>query len=288
MRKDRTIKTLIEAFDYPRLGPGQLWETVRTILEGRGSSVLLEREVRKIRWKEGAGIVGVETSGKGTGETHAGDAYLSSMPIVDLVEALDPPPPEAVRKAAASLRYRDFLLVALLLEGESFFTDNWIYIHSPELQVGRIQNFNNWSKAMVPRDGVTCLGLEYFCFETDAMWTESDEALVELARRELFQTGLVPAGTPVVDSAVVRMKKTYPMYDAGYRENVAVVREFVESSLPNLQLIGRNGMHRYNNQDHAVVTGMYAVRNLYGDLHDLWAVNVDEDYHEEIRELRPS
>jgi protoporphyrinogen oxidase len=230
----------------------------------------------------------VATSGPGGDEEHRGDAYLSSMPIVELVASLDPAPPEEVRRAAAALRYRDFLLVALLLEGEGFFTDNWVYVHSPELRVGRVQNFNNWSKAMVPRDGVTCLGLEYFCFESDELWSRKDEELVAFAREELFRTGLVPPGTKVHDAAVVRMRKTYPMYDAGYRENVDVVRRFVERSLPNLQLVGRNGMHRYNNQDHAVVTGMYAVRNLYGGRHDLWAVNVDEDYHEEVRELRPS
>jgi len=288
VRKDPTIKTLVDAFDYPRLGPGQLWEAVQGLLEAKGSRVLLGREVRRVRWEEGRGVTGVTTTGPEGDEEHRGDAYLSSMPIVELVASLDPAPPEEVRRAAAALRYRDFLLVALLLEGEGYFTDNWVYVHSPELRVGRVQNFNNWSKAMVPREGVTCLGLEYFCFESDELWSRKDEELVALAREELYRTGLVPAGTPVHDAAVVRMRKTYPMYDAGYRGNVEVVRTFVESSLPNLQLVGRNGMHRYNNQDHAVVTGMYAVRNLYGGNHDLWAVNVDEDYHEEVRELRPS
>lgn len=286
--KDRTIKTLADAFDYPRLGPGQLWEAVQALVEASGSRVLLGRRVERIRWEEGRGVTSVEAAGDGGAESHSGDAYLSSMPIVDLVAALDPAPPQEVRRAAAALRYRDFLLVALLLEGEGFFTDNWVYVHSPELRVGRIQNFNNWSKAMVPREGVTCLGLEYFCFESDELWTRKDEELVAFAREELGRTGLVPPGAALHDSAVVRMTKTYPMYDAGYRENVEVVRRFVEASLPNLQLVGRNGMHRYNNQDHAVVTGMYAVRNLYGGSHDLWAVNVDDDYHEEVRELRPS
>jgi len=205
------------------------------------------------------------------------------MALSDLVAALDPPPPAAVREAARGLRYRDFILVALMFEGEGFFPDNWIYVHSPELVVGRVQNFNNWSKAMVPRKGVTCLGLEYFCFESDPLWNEPDEALVERARREAAATGLVPEGTPVLDGAVVRMRKTYPMYDPGYAEKVATVRRFLEESLPNLQQVGRNGMHRYNNQDHAMVTGMYAVRNLYGASHDLWSVNVDDEYQEEGR-----
>jgi protoporphyrinogen oxidase len=140
---------------------------------------------------------------------------------------------------------------------------------------------------MVPRPGVTCLGLEYFCFETDPIWSMPDEELIELGRREIVQTGLVGPEARAIDGAVVRMPKTYPMYDPGYGENVEVVRRFLETSLPNLLQVGRNGMHRYNNQDHAMVTGMYAVRNLYGEKHDLWAVNVDDEYHEETRQLRP-
>ena len=292
VRKDPSIKTLIDEFDYPRLGPGLMWETFRDRLRASGSRVLLRRGVRRVAWEAGRGVTGVETAGPdgadgvGVGigvERYEGDAYVSSMALSDLVAALDPPPPAPVREAAAGLRYRDFILVALMFEGEGFFPDNWIYVHSPELTVGRVQNFNNWSKAMVPREGVTCLGLEYFCFESDPLWSEPDAALVERARREAAATGLVPAGTPVLDGAVVRMRKTYPMYDPGYAGKVATVRRFLEESLPNLLQVGRNGMHRYNNQDHAMVTGMYAVRNLYGSSHDLWSVNVDDEYQEEAR-----
>ncbi|MCC6133483.1 MAG: NAD(P)/FAD-dependent oxidoreductase [Acidobacteria bacterium] len=285
--KDPTIKTLIDKFDYPRLGPGQMWETFQRNLEERGSRVLLSRPVTGIHWKEGVGITRVEAeSPAGAPEPYSGEAYISTMPIAELVAALSPAPPEPVQRAAERLRYRDFILVALMFEGEGFFTDNWVYIHSPEVEVGRIQNFNNWSREMVPREGVTCLGMEYFCFDSDEIWNRPDSDLIEQAKREIGVTGLVPSGAPLLDGAVVRMKKTYPMYDPGYRENVAIIREFLEAHLPNLQLVGRNGMHKYNNQDHAMVTGMYAVRNLYGARHDVWAVNVDEDYHEEVRELR--
>jgi protoporphyrinogen oxidase len=284
VRKDPSIKTLIEEFDYPRLGPGQMWEAFRTRLEAAGSPVLLERPVTRIRWQAGIGVSAVQAGPAGSGESFSGDAYLSSMPIRELVAALDPPPPPEIAEAANRLRYRDFICIALMFEGERFFPDNWIYIHSPELRVGRIQNFNNWSADLVPRKGVTCLGLEYFCFETDPLWTTPDTELLALGRKEIVGTGLVPASAPVVDGAVVRMQKTYPMYDPGYGDAVDLVRRWIEAHLPNLQLVGRNGMHKYNNQDHAMVTGMYAVRNLYGAAWDLWKVNVDAEYHEEVRE----
>jgi len=290
VKKDPTVKTLIDRFDYPRLGPGQMWETVHRNLETAGSRVLFRRPVSRIHWAPGRGVTGIETpgtSGAAGSQRHEGDAYLSSMPISELVASLSPAPPADVVAAAKRLRYRDFILVAVMFEGDGFFPDNWVYIHSPELSVGRIQNFNNWSPGLLPRPGVTCLGLEYFCFETDPIWNRSDADLIDLAAREIAQTGLVPAGANRIDGAVVRMKKTYPMYDPGYRDAVDVVKAFVGSRLPNLQLIGRNGMHRYNNQDHAMVTAMYAVRNLYGEAHDLWSVNVDDEYHEETRELRP-
>jgi protoporphyrinogen oxidase len=287
VRKDPTIKTLIDRFDYPRLGPGQMWETFQANVEAAGSRVLLEHPVRRILWTRGKGVDAVEAGPPGAPERFTGDAFISSMPIPELVEALDPPAPPDVRAAAGRLRFRDFICVALAFEGDRFFPDNWVYVHSPELQVGRVQNFNNWSKALVPRDGVTCLGLEYFCFESDPIWSATDDELIRQAREEIGKTGLVPAGAPLLDGAVVRMPKTYPMYDPGYGECVDAVRRFAERELPNLQLVGRNGMHRYNNQDHAMLTAMYAVRNLHGESHDLWAVNVDDDYHEETRETRP-
>ncbi len=282
-KRDPTIKTLIDKFDYPRLGPGQMWETFQRCLEAKGTRVIMRQPACRVEWGEGAGVTAVATP---DGSQYNGAGFVSSMPISELVEALVPAPPQDVLDSARRLRYRDFILVALMFEGENFFPDNWIYIHSPEVQVGRIQNFNNWSKAMVPRDGVTCLGMEYFCFKSDPIWSRLDSELIEQAKTEIAHTGLVPLQAKLIDGAVVRMEKTYPMYDPGYRESLEIIRKFLEEKLPNLHVVGRNGMHRYNNQDHAMVTAMYAVRNFYGASHDIWAVNVDEDYHEEVRQLQ--
>jgi protoporphyrinogen oxidase len=188
-------------------------------------------------------------------------------------------PPAAVRAAGDGLRYRDFLVVALVLDREELFPDNWIYIHTPGVKVGRIQNFNNWSAAMVPESGRTCLGLEYFCFEGDGMWTSGDDDLIALATRELQVLGLAP-GARVEDGTVVRMPKAYPIYDSEYRGHLDRVRDFIDP-IPNLHTVGRNGMHKYNNQDHSMLTAIFAVKNMQGAAHDLWAVNTDFEYHEE-------
>jgi protoporphyrinogen oxidase len=190
-----------------------------------------------------------------------------------------------VDAAAKGLRYRDFLTVALMLDTENLFPDNWIYIHTPGVKVGRIQNFNNWSRAMVPEPGCTCLGLEYFCFEGDGLWTTSDEELIALATRELEDLGLVPPGL-VRDGAVIRMPKAYPIYDGDYRRHLDVVRSWIDP-IPNLHTVGRNGMHKYNNQDHSMLTAMMAVWNMQGASHDIWEVNTDFEYHEEQR-LEPT
>jgi protoporphyrinogen oxidase len=207
------------------------------------------------------------------------------MPIRSLVRALDPSPPPAVCEAAEGLGYRDFVTVALVLDQENPFPDNWIYVHSPEVRVGRIQNFNNWSAAMVPVPGHTCLGFEYFCTKGDGLWASSDAELIELARRELGELGLADPAR-VVDAAVVRVPKAYPVYDATYQAHLATIREALDR-LGNLTLIGRNGMHKYNNQDHSMFTAMLAVENLRGESHDLWSVNTDLEYHEEIRAREP-
>jgi protoporphyrinogen oxidase len=186
-----------------------------------------------------------------------------------------------VRAAANGLRYRDFLTVARILDKDGLFPDNWIYVHSPGVKVGRIQNFNNWSRAMVPDEGRTCLGLEYFCFEGDGLWTSPDADLVELASRELEELGLA-MGAKVLDGTVVRMAKAYPVYDATYRDHLDSARSFIDP-IPNLHLVGRNGMHKYNNQDHSMLTAMMAVWNMEGARHDVWAVNTDYEYHEEQR-----
>ena len=184
--------------------------------------------------------------------------------------------------AAENLGYRDFLTVALIIDNDSIFPDNWIYIHDPEVKVGRIQNFKNWSSHMVPDQSKTCLGLEYFCFEGDGLWTMADEDLIALAAKELDQLGLSSASL-VVDGAVARMPKAYPIYDGEYQNSLQVIRDFLEP-FSNLYLVGRNGMHRYNNQDHSMLTAMLAVKNIHGSKYDLWSINDDDHYHEEVTE----
>ncbi len=274
------IKSLINEFRYPRLGPGQMWEVCTDRLREMGSEVLLGHHVRQIRTIDG-NVVGVNAETADGPQFFAADHVISTTDVRSLVRALDPAVPSAVRDAAEGLRYRDFLVVALILETENLFPDNWIYIHTPGVRVGRIQNFNNWSAAMVPTAGHTCLGLEYFCFEGDGLWESSDEDLVALAARELEQLGLAPPGL-VRDGTVIRMPKAYPIYDAAYREHLDRVREWIDP-ISNLHTVGRNGMHKYNNQDHSMLTAMMAIWNMQGASHDIWAVNTDFEYHEEQR-----
>jgi protoporphyrinogen oxidase len=277
------IKTLIDRFRYPALGPGEMWEAVAESVVGRGGSLVRCAPATRIE-RDQRGITAV-WSGEGAAATaHRGSHFISSMPLRELVFALDPPAPATVQKAATALGYRDFLTVALVIDQAELFPDNWIYIHDPSVKMGRIQNFKNWSPAMVPDPRYTCLGLEYFCFEGDGLWSASDADLIALGRRELAQLGLVDPAK-VIDGTVVRQAKAYPVYDEHYRENVRIIREFLEREAPNLQLVGRNGMHRYNNQDHAIMTGILAARNIATDAHyDLWAVNSDAQYQEEVRE----
>ena len=273
------IKTLIDAFDYPERGPGMMWERVAEIVQEKGSDVQLGRRVERLRWEPGR-MIAVETDGREGRVEVRGAHFISSMPVRELVQKLDPAPPAEVLAAGARLNYRDFLTVALIVDRADLFPDNWIYIHDPDVKVGRIQNFKNWSPRMVPDPSKTCLGLEYFCFEGDGLWTMPDGELVELGRREVDMLGLARA-SEVVDGTVVRMPKAYPVYDAGYADALRTIREFLET-IPNLQLVGRNGMHRYNNQDHSMLTAMLAVRNILGGTHDLWGVNTEEEYHEEV------
>jgi protoporphyrinogen oxidase len=280
--RSAVIKTLIDRFRYPRLGPGQMWERVRDRLDEAGQPVLMGETVERLVHRGGR-VRHVLARGP-SGLTHEveGEEFVSSLPVRSLVARLDPPPPAPVRRAAASLRYRDFLTVALMLKRRNVFPDNWIYIHDPGVRVGRIQNFKNWSPAMVPDPDQTCLGLEYFCFEGDGLWSASDSELIELGRRELEQLGIC-RGAEVFDGAVVRQPKAYPVYDETYQDRLDVVREYLRQ-LPNLHLAGRNGMHKYNNQDHSMMTALLVARNiaLGADL-DPWLVNADAEYHEEAR-----
>jgi protoporphyrinogen oxidase len=280
LKPRRTIKTLIEEFDYPRLGPGMMWRAVTEEIHRLGGAVRLHREVVGIR-RTGARVDSVIVAGERGEEEVVGDHFLSSMPVTQLVLRLSPPPPEPVREAARRLSYRDFLTVCLIVDRPDPFPDNWIYVHSPEVKVGRIQNFRSWSPEMVPDPAKASLGLEYFCSEGDALWTMPDADLIRLGKEELERIGLARA-SEITDGCVFRVPKAYPVYDATYREHLDTVRQFVDG-LENLQTIGRNGLHRYNNQDHAMLTGLLAVRNLTdGARHDLWSVNTEPEYHEEV------
>jgi protoporphyrinogen oxidase len=271
--RGKAIKTLTQEFHYPRLGPGMMWERAQRIIESRGSQVVFEAPVEKIFWESG-GVTAV----KAGGNLYEGDFYISSMPIRELIEKLQPAPPEWLRSAAADFQYRDFLTVALVVRAKNLFPDNWIYVHDSSVKVGRIQNYKNWSAAMVPDPDNTCLGLEYFCFEGDGLWSMTDAELIELASSEVAALGLVDRST-VVDGKVLRVPKAYPVYDDRYKSGLEAVRRFLKM-VPNLQLIGRNGMHRYNNQDHSMLAGVLAARNIMGEQYDLWRVNEDADYLE--------
>jgi len=279
-----TIKTLIEQFEYPRRGPGMMWTKVKDMIEERGGEVRLQSNVVKIQ-RTGQRIDGVVISRNGVGslEEVVGTDFISSMPINEFVKKLEPPAPDHVLEAAKSLKYRDFLTVCLIIDKKELFPDNWIYIHDPSVLVGRIQNFKNWSPDMVPDQSKTSLGLEYFCTVGDSLWTKTDADLVELAKVELGRIGLAKI-EDIEDGCVFRVPYSYPIYDADYREHLDVVRGFVDS-LENFQTIGRNGLHRYNNQDHAMLTGILAVKNMMlGEQNDLWNVNSDQEYHEETTE----
>jgi len=279
-RRDTAIKSLIHQFRYPRLGPGQMWESCRDRIQELGNRVLLEHAVTGIE-RVGNRVVAVTARTPRGEQRFAADHVVSSADLHALIRAFDPPAPVLVRAAAEGLRYRDFVVVALILDRDNLFPDNWIYVHTPGVKVGRIQNFNNWSRAMVPEAGKTCLGFEYFCFQGDGLWESSDAELIALASRELEQLGLAPAAL-VRDGTVIRMPKAYPIYDGAYRAHVETLRGWLDP-IENLHTVGRNGMHKYNNQDHSMLTAMMAVWNMQGAAYDLWSVNTDYEYHEEQR-----
>jgi protoporphyrinogen oxidase len=277
-RRSPAIKTLIHEFRYPRLGPGQMWEACRDRIHDMGNRVLLSHYVHAVEVECGRAVA-VRVGTPAGEKRFDADHVISTTALRSLVRALTPTVPAAVLAAGDGLRYRDFVVVALILNRENLFPDNWIYIHTPGVQVGRVQNFNNWSRAMVPVPGKTCLGLEYFCFEGDGLWQSADAVLIAKAARELEELGLASA-TDVEDGTVLRMPKAYPIYDSAYRGHLEVIRGHIDA-IPNLHTVGRNGMHKYNNQDHSMLTAMMAVWNMMGASHDIWEVNTDFEYHEE-------
>jgi protoporphyrinogen oxidase len=272
-------KTLLESFQYPRKGPGMMWEAAAHKIRQRAGTVLMGRELQKLSFDASRKIWQIEvTTTEGNCEKYTARHVISSAPIRELMEKIAPRPMSSLH--ARELRYRDFLTVALMVKKPDVFPDNWIYIHDPAVKVGRVQNFRSWSPQMVP-SGMSCLGLEYFCFEGDTLWNSDDDALIALAKGEIDQIGLVDS-TDVVDACVVRQAKAYPVYDDNYRDNVAAVRLDLEMNYPTLYLVGRNGMHKYNNQDHAMMTGMLTARNILAGsrVFDVWGVNEDAEYHE--------
>jgi protoporphyrinogen oxidase len=276
------VTTLIDSFRYPRRGPGMMWEAAAASVRARGGAVHLGLEVVETAFDAGRRLYTVTTlDGQGARRRFSAEHVISSAAIRDLFAGLRPAPPEAAVRAAAALRYRDFLVVALITEDRGFFDDNWIYIHDPGVKVGRIQNFKSWSPEMVPDARLNCYGMEYFCFEGDELWRASDSDLISMAARELVQLGLARP-EEVRDGCVIRQPKAYPVYDGDYQAHVATVRDAL-LRYPNLHLVGRNGMHKYNNQDHAMMTAMLTVENIMSGVarFDPWRVNEDAAYLEE-------
>jgi protoporphyrinogen oxidase len=277
IRKSGAIKTLIEEFYYPRLGPGMMWEAAAARIKDQGGEVLVGAKVQSLRYDHTQKRWQVRY---GNGQEMFANHVISSMPMQQLIQALDNVP-QAVQEAADKLRYRDFLMVALVLKDTHRFDDNWLYVHSPEVKVGRIQNFKAWSPEMVPDAEYVCYGMEYFCFEGDTFWQQNDEALIALATKEIAQIGLV-SEQDIIKGHVVRQPKAYPIYDQHYNEHVAVIRDWITAQCPQLQIAGRNGMHKYNNQDHSMMTALMAAKNILAGAirYDVWRINQDAEYHE--------
>jgi protoporphyrinogen oxidase len=276
-RLTHNTKTLIDQFHYPRLGPGMMWERFAKEIERLGGKVILGAEAKGFV-RAGGTIRVVKLRRNGTIEEIAGDAFISTMALPELVGGLEPP--ADVAEAVSGLNFRALIVVCLVVKHPDLFNDNWIYVHDPRVKIGRIQNFNNWSIELTPDQAKTSLGLEYFCDEGDDLWSMSDDDLIALALRELELLGLAKA-VDCENGYIIRQPKAYPVYDHEYMDHLGVIRPYLEI-FENLQTIGRNGMHRYNNQDHSMLTGLLAARNLLGESHDLWSVNIERSYYEEV------
>jgi protoporphyrinogen oxidase len=280
--RDEVVKTLIDSFRYPRKGPGMMWEACAAKVRSMGGVIEMGRKVIGCSYDADHELWSV-THKDAEGKTRVTTArhVISSAPMRQLVQGLSPCVSKKALHAAGSLKYRDFVTVMLILKDRQLFEDNWIYIHDPSVKVGRVQNFKSWSPEMVPDPSLCCYGLEYFCFEGDGLWTSSDEALIHQAKTELEKIGLAKAAD-VLDGCVVRQPKAYPVYDDEYAAHVNTIREELESNFRTLHLVGRNGMHKYNNQDHAMMTAMLCVENILAEkpIYDLWKVNQDAEYHE--------
>ena len=276
------VKTLINSFRYPRLGPGMMWEAAARKTRERGGQILMGQKVVGLDYDARAERWTVHCRDEhGLSKEIIATQVVSSAPLRSIVAGLCPRVSAETLHAAKALRYRDFLVVAVILKDKNRFPDNWVYIHDPSVKVGRIQNFKSWSPEMVPDPALCCYGLEYFCFEGDGLWASSDADLLALAKRELAALGMA-APDDVLDGCVVRQPKAYPVYDAEYAVHVETIRRELEARFPTLHLMGRNGMHKYNNQDHAMMTAMLTVENILTGTraYDVWKVNGDAEYHE--------
>ncbi|AQT67346.1 15-cis-phytoene desaturase [Anaerohalosphaera lusitana] len=273
------IKSLIDEFKYPRLGPGQMYETMAEKIREIGGKMIMNTRVTKLTKTDNT-LASVEvTDSDGTTQTLTADHILSSIPLTELVQIIDDSVPDHVCRAAEKLSYRSLLTINLMMNRPESFPDTWIYIHSPKVKVGRVQCFKNWSPHMVPDSDQSSLGLEYFCTEGDSLWNAADADLVELGKNEIAQLELADP-TTVFDAFVIRTPKTYPVYMANYREHLAAIKDYV-TPITNLQCIGRNGMFKYNNMDHSILTGLLAADNILGADNDLWTVNTETAYHEQ-------
>jgi len=283
--KKDAIRTLINSFDYPKFGPGMMWQSMLKIIQNNGSEVCLRSEVEAILWnKNNRKVESLEVKVNEQKKLFYGTDFISSMPLREIIQKFKPTVPDEVLKASNDLKYRDFLIVVLIVNKRDVFPDNWIYIHEHSVKLGRIQNYKNWSPYMVPDPSKTCLGLEYFCFEDDDLWTMPNRELIEVGKKELQILGFLEECN-VEDATVVRMPKAYPVYDSRYRNSLNIICKFLDE-IDNLQLIGRNGMHRYNNMDHSMLTAICASKNINGANHNLWNVNEELEHYEETTEKR--
>jgi protoporphyrinogen oxidase len=273
----RDVASLIDCFHYPRLGPGMMYERMGARAEEMGAEICMRTRAVAVQ-REGRRVTAVEVEGPGGRTRIPGQHFISSIPLTELVERMTPAAPPDVLASARALTYRHLLTIDLIVDAPELFPDTWIYVHSPDLQVGRIQNFGNWSPEMIPDPRTSALGLEYFVSDGDPLWTASDEELIVFGSEELRRTGLLGRAR-IVDGTAVRAPRAYPIYRIGYRPHLERVVEFVRG-FENLQAVGRYGMFKYNNADHSILTALLAVENIEGATHDLWAVNTDSDYHE--------
>jgi protoporphyrinogen oxidase len=271
----KIIKTLIEQFHYPKMGPGMMWQECLKKIQDSGSTISMGVAAKKLHYNSEKKCWVINDSLECV-------HVINSAPLRQTIENITPTPPEHILKAAKNLKYRDFLTVCLIVDEKNLFEDNWIYIHDENVKVGRIQNYKNWSPHMVPNETQSGLGLEYFCFENDNLWNLDDGELAELAKRELVYLGLVKEEA-IKDYYIIRQKKAYPVYDETYKENIALIKDFLDSNYPNLHMVGRNGMHKYNNQDHSMLTALATVKNIISNDKSLdpWKVNTDTQYHEQ-------